>query len=189
MSENSLAGTVVPMRTDKFRTAFDGARTIASKTLPTDSETKMSLIVASYTKIFDATTTVIKKIEDKHGRVVGRMTVLDAAGIKRRDRVMATILKIRLPAKLINSDDLPKKSDGDDDVQNRAATAMLVAALGPFYDHRAKGADAEMLALDADEDMLASLNAAAEEADDDPKPGVTALVDAVAEAPVPVLET
>ena len=152
------------MRTDKFRVAYDAMKGIASKTLPIESEVKLALLVKSYEKMYDATTAVLKKIEQAYGREIGSRTILNAAGIARRDRFAATLITVKLPpvGKLIVRADLPKKSDDDTDATNRQATAFLVSQLGPFYNHEATGADKELLDTELDADSLAALEATLE---------------------------
>lgn len=170
---------IIKMRTDKFRIAYEAMKEIAGKTLPEASEVKLALLVKAYEKTYDATSTVFKKVEAKFGRRVGRMTVLSPEGIVRRDRIAETLISVKLPLSLIVREDLPKKSEEEDDTKNRAATALFMALLGPFYDHKATGTDKELLATDLDADSLAALEAAA---DDEVSAEAVALVPALPNA-------
>lgn len=154
----------IPLRTDKFRIAYEAMRGIASKTLPPESETKLALLVKGYEKIYDATTEALKKNELANGRKIGMRTVMTPLGEARRERITAVLLQIKLPPKdcLIKKSDLPKRDEDalDKDIDNRQATAFLVSQLGPFYDHEATGEKKEVLETDLDAESLAALEAA-----------------------------
>ena len=155
----------VPLRTDKFRIAYEAMRGIASKALPTaESEMKLSLLVKSYEKVYDATTEALKKNETANGRLVGSRTALTPLGITRRDRIVAVTLQIKLPPKdcLVKKSDLPKVDTDapEKDIDNRQATAFLVSQLGPFYDHEASGERKDLLDTELDAESLAALDAA-----------------------------
>ena len=180
----------VTMRTEKFRTIHEAMTGIAAKLLPPDSEVKLSLLVGSYQVMYDKTTAVLKKVEEKCSRVVGRERILTLDGITRRDRILATPISVRLPVKslLITRADLPAKSDDAEDAKNRQAVALLVAALGPFYDHGSKEESKTMLDTDLDDDSLAALEAAgADEVDIPARRGEELPQDAAALALVPNL--
>lgn len=169
---------IVPMRTEKFRIAHEAMSGIASKTLAPESEVKLALLVAAYQKMYDGTTVVLKKVEEKHSRMVGRERILSADGIVRRDRVLATMIMVKLPKILITRGDLPAKGDDDDDAKNRQSVAWLIAALGPFYDHGKSEETLDLLDTALDADSLAALEAAGDDGAND-KP-----LDVAAPAPV-----
>ena len=151
------------LKISKFRMAIDAMKNIAAKTLGVDSETKMALLVKAYEKPYDATTDVLKKVEVKFSRRIGRADVLSPEGVRRRDAILDRQITIKLPVKLITKADLPAKVDGEDDASNRQATALWVSALGPFYDHEAKADDKELLDQDMDADELKAIDAIADE--------------------------
>jgi hypothetical protein len=157
----------VTMKTEKFRTIHEAMSGIAAKMLPPDSEVKLSLLVGSYQLMYDKTTVVLKKVEEKYSRMIGRERILTQEGAVRRDRILATPITVRLPVKslLITRADLPVKSDDADDAKNRQAVALLVGALGPFYDHGSKDETKAMLDTDLDADSLAALEAAGDAAE------------------------
>jgi len=159
---------IVPMKTEKFRVAYEAMQRIAAKTLAPESEVKLALLVAAYQKTYDGTTAVLKKIEAAHTRRVGRQDLLTPEGVVRRDRVLATSIMVKLPKILIVRGDLPAKDDAPTDAENRQSVAWLAAALGPFYDHGPDGK--ELLGFALDDDALAALEAAADAPVDAPVP-------------------
>lgn len=162
----------VKVRTDKFRTHYEAMQGIGAKTLEPESQTKVALLLASYDKVYAATTTNIQQNETANGRLIGSRRILNAEGLARRERLNAVVLNIKLPPKscLIKKADLPiKDADaGEKDLANRNGVAFLVSQLGPFFDHEVTGEKREMLDTDLDQESLDALKAAMTDAIDLP---------------------
>lgn len=139
----------IKITVEKFLTMWNALVALAQKTLPSpETEMRAALCCTAYQATYDATQAANKKIDAVHIRKAGaKVQILDPLGLRsKRDRLNATQLTIKLPAKLFTKGDLPQVSDDEGDLKNRSSTAAIAAMLGPLYDYEAKGDDKELLA-------------------------------------------
>lgn len=138
----------IQISVEKFLMMWNGLAAYARKTLPSpEVEMRAALCCTAYQPSYDAIQAANKKIDAVHIFKAGaKVQVLDQLGLRqKRERLNATLLTIKLPAKLFTKADMPQVTDGDGDLENRASVAAIAAMLGPLYDYEAKGDDKALL--------------------------------------------
>jgi hypothetical protein len=158
------------IRVDKFRALFESLVVLSKRTLPSQEvEMRVALLVKAYQGPHDATTQVFEKIEKRFiTNVNGKVTVDNPYALQlARSAASAAKLVIKLPARLLAKDDLPKsEGEGESAAKNRESNATIVAALGPLFDVKPTEEEKDLLddalgnedALDELNDVLAGLS-------------------------------